>query len=136
VLDSLADISQQLLFRSCKLQTFQSVYCKELGGEEHYVGVVIGTSSMVCPVREHVRFIHQLHGSVTEREVGLGEVEGPVHLSSVELFGCREILEVLVVHPYLAGVFGAFNEVPPLLQRPDDSEHLLVVDLMVAFDWG
>ena len=72
---------------------------------------------------------------MTECELELGEVERPARLLLVELFGCHEILEVLVVHPYLAGVFGAFDKVPPLLQRPDDSKHLIVMDLVVAFDW-
>ena len=72
---------------------------------------------------------------MTEREVKSGEVEGPVRLSPVELFGRHEVLKVLVVRSYLTGVFGAFNEVPPLLQRPDDGKHLLVVDLIVVFNW-
>jgi len=50
-----------------------------------------------------------------EQEVELGEVEGPLGLSPVELFSHHEILEVFVVHLNFALVFGAFNEVPPFL---------------------
>ncbi len=62
------------------------------------------------------------------------EVERPPGLSSIELFCCHEVLEVLVVCPQLELVFNAFNEVSPLLQGSNNGEHLLVVDLIVAFD--
>ena len=69
-----------------------------------------------------------------EREVEAREIEGPARLAPVQLFGRHEVLQVLVVRQYLTGVFSAFNKVPPLLQCPDDSKHLLVVYFIVAFD--
>jgi hypothetical protein len=39
-----------------------------------------------------------------------------------------------MIRPDLELVFGPFDEVAPLLQGPDDREHLLVMDLVVAFD--
>ena len=110
------------------------MYHKELGTEEHYVGVVVSASSMVCPARERIQFTHQLPRPVREREVKAREIEGPVCLVPVQLFGHHEVLQVLVVRQYLTGVFSTFNKVPPLLQCPDDSEHLLVMYLVVVFD--
>ena len=69
-----------------------------------------------------------------KKEVEMREVERPPGLSSIELFCCHEVLEVLVVCPQLELVFNAFNEVSPLLQGSNNGEHLLVVDLIVAFD--
>ena len=40
-----------------------------------------------------------------------------------------------MIRPDLELVFSSFNEVAPLLQGPDDCEHLLVMDLIVAFNW-
>src|SRR5262245_28092288 len=41
-----------------------------------------------------------------------------------------------MVRPDLYRVAGALQEVSPLLQGPDNREHLLVVDLIVPFDRG
>jgi len=68
-----------------------------------------------------------------ECEVEVREIEGPARLALVQLFGHHEVLQVLVVRQYLTGVFSAFDKVPPLLQCPDDSKHLLVMYLVVAF---
>ena len=40
-----------------------------------------------------------------------------------------------MICPDLELVFSSFDEVVPLLQGLDDYEHLLVMDLIVAFDW-
>ncbi len=41
-----------------------------------------------------------------------------------------------MVGPDLALVFRAFDEVSPFLQGSDNGKHLLVVDLIVPFNWG
>jgi len=71
---------------------------------------------------------------VFEHKVKVGEVEGPPSLPQVQLFGHHEVFQVLVIRPDLAFVFRTFNEVPPLLERSDDCQHFLVVDLVVPFD--
>ena len=134
VLNTLADISQYVLFRSNELQPFHCTYCKEFRTEEHYVGVVISASSMVCPARQCVWFTHRLSRPVRECEVKAREIEGPACLAPVQLLCHHEVLQVLVVCQYLTWVFGAFDKVPPLLQCPDDCKHLLVVYLVVAFN--
>jgi len=40
-----------------------------------------------------------------------------------------------MVGPDLALVFRAFDEVSPFLQGLDNGKHLLVVDLVVLFNW-
>jgi len=55
-------------------------------------------------------------------------------LPLVQLLGCHEVLQVLVVHPDLTLMFRAFDKVPPLLEGADDCQHLLVMDLVVSFD--
>ncbi len=40
-----------------------------------------------------------------------------------------------MVGPDLALVFRAFDEVSPFLQGSDNGKHLLVVDLVVLFNW-
>jgi len=73
---------------------------------------------------------------VVECEVEAGEVERPSGLPPVQLLGCHEVLQVLVVHPDLTLMFRALDKVPPLLEGSDDRQHLLVVDLIVPLDGG
>jgi len=51
----------------------------------------------------------------------------------VEFLSHYEVLQVLVVRLDLYRVSSSFQEVPPLLQCTDDSEHLLVVNLVILF---
>jgi len=69
-----------------------------------------------------------------ECELEVGEVEGPSGLPPVQLLGCHDILQVLVVRPDLALMFCTLDKVLPLLEGSDDCQHLLVVDLIVPFD--
>jgi len=71
-----------------------------------------------------------------ECEVEAGEVERPSGLPLVQLLGCHEVLQILVIHPDFALVFHAFNEVLPLLGGSDDRQHLLVMDLIVPLNGG
>jgi len=57
-------------------------------------------------------------------EVEAGEVERPSGLPPVQLLGCHEVLQVLVVRPNLALMFCAFDKVLPLLEGSDDCQHL------------
>jgi len=91
---------------------------------------------MVCSPGECIRLAHRFPRYVVKHKVEPSKVERPPCLSAVEVFSCHEILQVLVISPDLELVFCTFNEVPPLLERPNDSQHLLVMDLIVALNWG
>ena len=109
------NVPQNIPLRPNKFQTFDSAYCEELRREEDDIGVVIAASPMVGPSRQCIWLSLGFPWSVMKEEVELREVEQPLGLSSIELFFCHKVLEVFVVCPYLKLVFGAFDEVPPLL---------------------
>ena len=71
-----------------------------------------------------------------ECEVEAGEVERPLGLPLIQLLGCHEILQVLVIYPDFTLVFHTFNEVLPLLESSDDHQHFLVVNLIVLLNRG
>jgi len=50
---------------------------------------------------------------------------------TVEFLSRHEVLQVLVICPDLHQVSGSLQEMPPLFQYMDDSEHLLVMDLVI-----
>ena len=50
---------------------------------------------------------------------------------TVEFLSRHEVLQVLVICPDLHRVSGSLQEMPPLFQYMDDSEHLLVMDLVI-----
>jgi len=54
-------------------------------------------------------------------------------LVTVEFLSCHEILQVLVVRPDFYQIPGSFQEMPLLFQCADDSEYLLVIDLIILF---
>ena len=54
-------------------------------------------------------------------------------MAIVEFLGHHEVLQVLVVCPDFYWVLGSFQKVPLFFQHADDSEHLLVMDLVVPF---
>jgi len=51
----------------------------------------------------------------------------------VEFLSHHEVLQVLVVCSDFYWVSGSLQEVPPLFQCTDDSEHLFVMDLVIPF---
>jgi len=51
----------------------------------------------------------------------------------VEFLSRHEVLQILVVCPDLYRMPGSFQEMPPLFQCADDSEHLLIMDLVIPF---
>jgi len=73
---------------------------------------------------------------MTEGEVKVDKIQGPAGLTMVELLGCHEVLQVLVVCPYLYWICHSFEEIPLLFQNLDDSQYLLVIDLIVVLYWG
>ncbi|KNZ77357.1 hypothetical protein J132_05785 [Termitomyces sp. J132] len=75
---------------------------------------------MVCSLGQSIWFPHALARLVVQQEVKVGEVEGLLGLSAIELLGCLEVFEVLVICPDLKFVL-------PLLEQSDDSQHLLVM---------
>src|ERR1700712_5267451 len=89
---------------------------------------------MIRSPGERVRLTHQVSGLVVQHEVEPGQVQRPPHLPSVEVLRLPEVLQVLVVGPDLDPVLRALEEMSPFLERPDDREHLLVVDLVVTLD--
>ena len=54
---------------------------------------------------------------------------------TVEFLSRHEVLQILVVRPDLYGMSSSFQEVPSLLQCTDDSEHLLVMNLVILLHW-
>jgi len=68
---------------------------------------------------------------VGQLEVKAGEVQGLVSLATVEFLSRHEVLQVLVVCPDLHWVSGSLQEMLLLFQCTDDSEHLLVMDLVI-----
>ena len=57
-------------------------------------------------------------------------------MTSVEEFGGHEGFEIFVVGLYSYRVFGSFEVVSPMFHRFDDSEHFMVVGVIIAFSWG
>ena len=53
----------------------------------------------------------------------------------VKFLSCHEVLQVLVVCPNLYWVLGSLQKIPPLFQCTYNSEHLLVMNLVVPFHW-
>jgi len=72
---------------------------------------------------------------VDQLEVEAGQVQRPVSLATVKFLSCHEVLQVLVVCLNLHWVSGSLQEMPPFYQCANNSEHLLVIDLVVPFHW-
>ena len=56
-------------------------------------------------------------------------------LATVEFLSYYEVFQVLAVRPDLYWVPDSFQEMPLFLQCTDNSEHLLVMDLIIPFHW-
>jgi len=70
---------------------------------------------------------------MNQLEVKASQVQRPTGLATVEFLSHHKVLQVLVVCPDFYWVSSFFQKVPPFFQRMDDSEHLLVMDLVVPF---
>ena len=70
---------------------------------------------------------------MNQLEVEASQVQRPTGLATVEFLSCHEVLQILVICPDFYQVLSSFQKVPPFFQRMDDSEHLLVMDLVVPF---
>ena len=66
-----------------------------------------------------------------KQEVEVGQVQGPLSLTAIELLFHPEILKVFVVCPNFKLVPCALKEMPPLSGGADNSKHLLVMGLIV-----
>lgn len=69
-----------------------------------------------------------------QHKIKAQEVEWPLCLLPVEFLCCAEVLKILVVCPDLEVMLHAFYIVLPLFKCTDDSEHLLVMNLVVPFN--
>src|ERR1700753_1253033 len=86
---------------------------------------------MVRATGEAIRAPHPTPRLMMEYNIEPGEVERPPALPRVEMWGLPEVLQILVVGPDLYRVLCSLKEMPPLLERSDNGEHLLVVDFVV-----
>ena len=65
-------------------------------------------------------------------EIKMQKVKQPSSPSPIELLGCLEVFQVLVVSPHFAMMLHSFKEVLPLLKGMNDSQHLFVMDLVIS----
>jgi len=70
---------------------------------------------------------------MNQLEVEVSQVQRPTGLVTIKFLSRYEVFQVLVVCPDFYQVSSFFQKVPSLFQRADDSEHLLVMDLVVPF---
>ena len=70
---------------------------------------------------------------MNQLEVKASQVQRPIGLVMVEFLSCYKVLQVLVVYPDSYQVLSSFQKVPLLFQHMDNSEYLLVMDLVVLF---
>ncbi|KAG6867966.1 hypothetical protein C0993_008953 [Termitomyces sp. T159_Od127] len=126
------DVPEDIDLCSLDRQALHGLDAKQLWPEEHNVAVVVPASTMVCSLEQHIGFSHTPARLVVQQEVKVGQVQRPLGLLTVELLGCPEVLEVLVISPNLKLMLGTLQEVPPFFKELDDGQHLLVVDLVVA----
>jgi hypothetical protein len=108
--------------------------CKVLRTEDDLLAVIFSVGNVVVRhAGEGVGLGIGLSGTVDEREVKAGEVEGPLALSSAEVLCGAPVVEVAVVSDNLERLGRSFQEVSPVLEGLNDGEHLPVVDLVIAF---
>ena len=129
-----SDVLQHFHLHSGGYHSFKGADCKEAWGEHGHVCIISTSTSVVHVAGQGVGLAHRVAWVVVEHEVGSGKVQRPLSLLLVQLLGCTEVLEVLVVHPNLKLVWGTFKVVLPLLQCMDDCQHLLVMDFIVPLN--
>jgi len=76
-----------------------------------------------------------MSGAVDQLEVEAGQVQRLASLAMVEFLSHHEVLQVLVACLDLHRMSGSLQEMPPFFQYIDNSEYLLVMDLIVLFHW-
>src|SRR5215470_15010592 len=130
-LNPLPDVPKNRGLFSRYVDALQGSDGEELRSEEGEVLVVLGRVSVIRATGKCIRFPHGPSGAMTESEVETSQVEGPSSLATIQLLGRPEILQILVVGPNLHRMLGSLQQMPPLLQRTNDSQHLLIVDLVV-----
>lgn len=80
-----------------------------------------------------VGFAHLSTGLVDKREVELLQFRVPTSLAMVEVLGCAEEGEVLVIRPNLDRVRGSKEVQAPFTKRFHDRKEFLVVDIVISF---
>jgi len=76
-----------------------------------------------------------MSGAVDQLEVKVGQVQRLASLAMVEFLSHHEVLQVLVACLDLYRMSGSLQEMPLFFQCIDNSEYLLVMDLVVLFHW-
>ncbi|KAG6894983.1 hypothetical protein C0992_003658 [Termitomyces sp. T32_za158] len=126
------DVSEDAYLFSLNGYPFQGANGKQLQAEDD-VGIVSGSRAIVCTLGQGIELPHTPSWFVVQGEVKVGKVQEPPSLAMVELLGRPEVFQVLVVCPNFKLVPRTFQEVTPLLQGPDDGQHLIVVNLVIVF---
>ncbi|KAG6896791.1 hypothetical protein C0992_006011 [Termitomyces sp. T32_za158] len=97
--------------------SFQGADGKQLQVEEDYVGIIFSSRAVVCMSGQCVRLPHTSSKLVVQGEVEVDDVQGPPGLVKIELLGHPEVLQ----------------KWHHSSRKPDDGQHLLVMDLIIAF---
>ncbi|KAG5350317.1 hypothetical protein C0989_011629 [Termitomyces sp. Mn162] len=122
-------VLEDLHLHSIDGKTLHGPDCKQLGAEEHNVAVISFICAVVCFLGQGIQLSHAPARLVVQGEVKVGKVEGPPGLLAVELFGCPEIFEVLLVSPDLKLVPCALQEVHFCSSVGDDQAKILNLGL-------
>ena len=88
---------------------------------------------MVLMSREGIRLSHRVTRSMMQSEIEARQVERPPRLSSVQPLRGHEVLQISMICSDFELLRRSFKEVSPLVQGPNDSEHFLVMNFVVAF---
>jgi hypothetical protein len=88
---------------------------------------------MTASPRKRVGFRVLFPGFVNERKVVFTQFQRLPSLSSIELLGGGEVLQIFVVGPDFKLQLTALQIVSPFVEGPHDRQHFLVVDVVVLF---
>src|ERR1700759_95726 len=66
-------------------------------------------------------------------EIKTSEINRPASLSAIEITRRHEVLQVLVVSTNVDRVIRTFEEMTPFFKCANNSEHFLVVNLVIPF---
>jgi len=67
---------------------------------------------------------------MNQLEVEMSQVQRPTGLATVEFLSRHEVFQILVVCPDFYRILSSFQKVPLFFQGADDSEHLVMIDLI------
>src|SRR5882724_1131057 len=92
---------------------------------------VLSSRVDIFSASQRIWFGTQSSRAVANQVIETREVFRPAYLATSEQFGGREVLQVLVVGQHEHNVCGSLQVVVPLLEGLENSQELLVVDLVV-----